>query len=102
MRTFGSFPTAGSNENLAVALAFLAIEFVNRHGERIARKCQSPIGKVKTVSPVPFWAAYAFAHPCFMLVHRAKGASTSERRRLSLLTPPHPSFWRSRDRLLRP
>jgi hypothetical protein len=32
----GAFPIAGADENLAVALALLAMKFVNRHGMKIA------------------------------------------------------------------
>jgi hypothetical protein len=35
MRTGCAFPMAGANKNLAVALAFFAMKFVNRHENRI-------------------------------------------------------------------
>ena len=35
MRAFGPFPIAGTDEDFAVAIAFLAMKFVYRHGNRI-------------------------------------------------------------------
>ena len=35
MRAGCAFPKAGANKNLAVALAFFAMKFVNRHGNKI-------------------------------------------------------------------
>jgi hypothetical protein len=36
MRTFGIFPIRGSGKDFAVALAVFAMEFVNRHGTKLA------------------------------------------------------------------
>ena len=41
VRAGGSLPIAGADEDFAVALAFLAMEFVNRHGEKITRPTKS-------------------------------------------------------------
>ena len=38
MRAFGPFPIAGSDEDFAVALAFFAMKFVNRHDEKMGGK----------------------------------------------------------------
>jgi len=37
MRAGGSLPIAGAQEDFTVALALFAMEFVNRHGEKITR-----------------------------------------------------------------
>jgi len=36
MRTFGPFPIAGADQDFTVALALLAMKFVNRHKTKIA------------------------------------------------------------------
>jgi hypothetical protein len=36
MRTFGIFPIRGADEDFAVAPALFAMEFVNRHGTKLA------------------------------------------------------------------
>ena len=41
MRTFRALPVAGADEDLAVALALLAMKLVNRHEWKIARPAKS-------------------------------------------------------------
>ena len=41
VRAGGSLPIAGAHEDFAVALALFAMEFVNRHGEKITRATKS-------------------------------------------------------------
>src|ERR1035437_1072769 len=41
MRTLGSPPLAGTNQDLAVLLTLVAVKLVNRHGSRIATRYET-------------------------------------------------------------
>src|SRR5579859_8101477 len=41
MRADRAFPIAGTNEDFAVVLAFLAMKFVNRHAQKVTFCCKN-------------------------------------------------------------